>query len=165
MFKLLSTLLLQFVAMILLLLLYFFLFFRFISRCNFYHSSLWPSLLQWLQWFLGSFHLCTMASIFLSFPHFLFLLPSLKASCFSFYFDPFDYALFKPMFSRYSTSTQASSTNLGFKKITWSCRWLCQPTKYLRNTYKLFGDIPSIISIFLNSMVYACTLRPKFCLK
>ena len=71
---------------------------------------------------------------FSSFPPFFFFFPSLEASCCSFCFNPLDYALFKPMFSKYCACTQASSTDLGLNNITCSRRWRCRPPKYLRST-------------------------------
>ena len=104
--ELLSTWFLKFVAMRFFFLSSFFLFFGFSSGCNFQHFfSVWPSMLQWLQWLLGSLHYCVVAAVFLSFPPFFFFFHSLEVSCSFFCFDPLNYALFRPIFSKYCAYT------------------------------------------------------------
>ena len=159
-----STLLLELVAMIFFFLLSF-LFFRLSSACKFQHFSfVWPSMLKWLQWLLDSYHWCIVVFLFLSFPHLFFFFPSLEAS-FSFYFVPVDCAIFNPMFSRYYACTQALSIDLGLKNTTCSRRWQYRPPKYLRSTFGFFGEIPNIIAIFLNFVVYSFTFWLGFFLK
>ena len=99
------------------------------------------------------------------FSSFFFVFPSLEALCCSFCFYPLDCALFSPILSRYCSSTQASSTDLGLKNITCPHRWWYRPPKYLRSTCGFFGELPIIIAIFLNYVVYSCMLWPRFFLK
>lgn len=107
----------------------------------------------------------SMAIVFLSSPLFHFFFPSLEAPWCSFCCDLFDFPFFWCTFSRNYSNTQASSTNLGLNNIICLCRWLCRSLRYLRSTFGLFGEIPNIMAIFLNSIVYSCTLCPCLNLK
>lgn len=93
------------------------------------------------------------------FPPFHLFFPSLEASWCSFSFDPLNFLFFQFVFSKYCAYTQASSTNLGFNNITCFRRWLCKPPKYLRSVSMLFGEISTIMDMFLN-FVYPYTFSP-----
>jgi len=132
------------------------------SICSFQHfSSVLQSILQWSQWFLGSLHWFLVVFVFLSFPPYHFFFPSFEASWFSFYLELLGLPFNWPVFSRYFSCTHASSIVLGLKSITCFHRWLCKPPIYLRSTSGFLGEMP----IFMNSLVYSCTLCPCLYLK
>lgn len=64
---------------------------------------------------------------------------------------------FMPMLSKYYACTQASSNNMGLNNITYFRRWQCRSPRYLRSTYRFFRDIPNIVAIFLNFLLYTYT--------
>jgi hypothetical protein len=118
--ELLSTRLLESLAIRLFFFPSFLRFFGFNSRCIFQHFSLvWPSMLQLLQWLLGSLLYCVGVVVFLYFLPFHFFFPSLEASWFYFFFKPLGCPFFWPIFYRYYACTQASSIVLGLKSITY----------------------------------------------
>jgi hypothetical protein len=97
--------------------------------------------------------------------HILFLSPfppllPLRIFSVLFFLEPLRYPFLWLIFSRYCTYTHASSMVLGLKSITLLCRWLCRLPKHLRIKSRLLGEIPNMMAIFLNLVVYSCTLCP-----
>jgi len=112
---------------------------------------------------IGIFSLmCYHFSPFIFPPFHLF---SLQVSWCSFCFNPLNFPFFGHMFSKSCACTHASSIYLVSNNITCLCRCLCRPRRYLRSTFGFFGEIPSIMTIFLNFLVYSCTLYPDFYLR
>ena len=100
---------------------------------------------------------CCLLLLF-SFP---LLLPFLRILQVSFLFWPLDFPFFWPIFSRNCACTQALSTILGFNNIIYFHRWFCRHPIYLKRISWIFGEIPSMMLIFVNSMVYSYKLFPS----
>lgn len=73
-------------------------------------------------------------------------------------FEPLRCLFFSFMFSRYCICTQASSIILGLNNVTFFCRWLCRPPKYLKIMFRFLGEtqhyfhLPEFYVVFLYTL-------------